>query len=385
MKKLIFKKFAKDLTKFFLLASISVTLIVWVIQAVNFLDLVTEDGHGFKIYFLYTLLSLPKIFSKTLPFIYFASVYYIILKYETNNELIIFWTIGIKKIEFINVLIKFSIFYLIFQLLLTTYIVPKTLDQARSFIRSSSVDLFSSIIKEKEFIDTVKNLTIFVEKKSKDGRLNNIFLKEDLGDDKYQIIYAKRGMIDDIKNKNILLLYEGKILNKNKNKTDNLKFSKTEINLSRFTTKTTTHPKIQETSTYLIFSCIIFLNDLSNSFIGKKLKKPIDETLNCRLNKLNDSFQEFFKRIVLPLYLPILSLIACLIIIKSKDDYDYFRYKFILFVFGVCTIIISEISIKYSGTQLIQNLFLISLPILLFIFIYGYFIKKFKIPNLVAK
>ena len=385
MKKLIFKKFAKDLTKFFLLASISVTLIVWVIQAVNFLDLVTEDGHGFKIYFLYTLLSLPKIFSKTLPFIYFASVYYIILKYETNNELIIFWTIGIKKIEFINVLIKFSIFYLIFQLLLTTYIVPKTLDQARSFIRSSSVDLFSSIIKEKEFIDTVKNLTIFVENKSKDGRLNNIFLKEDLGDNKYQIIYAKRGLIDDINNKNILLLYEGKIINKNKNKTDNLKFSKTEINLSRFTTKTTTHPKIQETSTYLIFSCIIFLNDLSNSFIGKKLKKPTDKTINCRLNKLNDSFQEFFKRIVLPLYLPILSLIACLIIIKSKDDYDYLRYKFLLFVFGVCTIIISEISIKYSGTQLIQNLLLISLPILLFIFIYGYFIKKFKIPNLVAK
>ena len=385
MKKLIFKKFAKDLTKFFLLASISVTLIVWVIQAVNFLDLVTEDGHGFKIYFLYTLLSLPKIFSKTLPFIYFASVYYIILKYETNNELIIFWTIGIKKIEFINVLIKFSIFYLIFQLLLTTYIVPKTLDEARSFIRSSNVDLFSSIIKEKEFIDTVKNLTIFVENKSKDGRLNNIFLKEDLGNNKYQIIYAKRGLIDDIKNKNILLLYEGKIINKNKNKTNNLKFSKTEINLSRFATKTTTHPKIQETSTYLIFSCIIFLNDLSNSFIGKKLKKPIGETINCRLNKLNESFQEFFKRTVLPLYLPILSLIACLIIIKSKDDYDYLRYKFLLFVFGVCTIIISEISIKYSGTQLIQNLLLISLPILLFIFIYGYFIKKFKIPNLVAK
>ena len=64
MKKLIFKKFTKDLTKFFLLTSISITLIVWVIQAVNFLDLITEDGHAFKIYFLYTLLSLPKIFSK---------------------------------------------------------------------------------------------------------------------------------------------------------------------------------------------------------------------------------------------------------------------------------------------------------------------------------
>ena len=110
MKKLIFKKFIKDYTQFFLVVSLSISLIVWVIQAVNFLDIVTEDGHGFKIYFLYTLLSLPKIFSKILPFVYFLSIYYIILKYENNNELLIFWTIGIKKIQFLNLLIIFSIF-----------------------------------------------------------------------------------------------------------------------------------------------------------------------------------------------------------------------------------------------------------------------------------
>ena len=80
MKKLIFKKFAKDIFQFFLLVSLSISLIVWVIQAVNFLDIVTEDGHGFRVYFLYTLLSLPKIFSKILPFIYFVSIFYIILK-----------------------------------------------------------------------------------------------------------------------------------------------------------------------------------------------------------------------------------------------------------------------------------------------------------------
>ena len=165
MKKLIFKKLAKDVFQFFLLLFLSFSLIVWVIQAVNYLDIVTEDGHGFKVYFLYTLLSLPKIFSKILPFIYFISLFYIIRKYENENELIIFWSIGIKKIEFVNVLLKFSIFYLILQLLLTIYIVPTTLDKARSYIRTSNVDLFSSLIQEKKFIDAVKNLTIFVEKK----------------------------------------------------------------------------------------------------------------------------------------------------------------------------------------------------------------------------
>ena len=115
MKKLIFRKFAKDVFQFFLLVSITISLIVWVIQAVNFLDIVTEDAHGFRVYFLYTLLSHPKVFSKILPFVYFISLFYVMSKYENDNELIIFWSIGIKKIEFVNILLKFSVkFYLLF-------------------------------------------------------------------------------------------------------------------------------------------------------------------------------------------------------------------------------------------------------------------------------
>ena len=68
MKKLIFKKFAKDIFQFFLLVSISISLIVWVIQAVNFLDLVTEDGHAFTVYFLYSFLVLSKVLTKLIPF-----------------------------------------------------------------------------------------------------------------------------------------------------------------------------------------------------------------------------------------------------------------------------------------------------------------------------
>ena len=99
MEKLIFKKFSADHAIFFLYIAISISLIVWVIQAVNFLDIVSEDGHSFRIYFLYTILNLPKIFSRILPFIFFISLFYIIVKYENNNELIIFWTTGIKKLN----------------------------------------------------------------------------------------------------------------------------------------------------------------------------------------------------------------------------------------------------------------------------------------------
>ena len=384
MKKLIFRKFAKDVFQFFLLVSISFSLIVWVIQAVNFLDIIIEDGHGFSVYFLYTLLSLPKIFSKILPFIYFVSLFYIILKYENDNELIIFWSIGIKKIEFINVLLKFSIFYLILQLLLTTYIVPITLDKARSYIRTSNVDLFSSIVQEKKFIDTVKNLTIFVEEKNNNGDLKNIFLKEKIGENEYQTIIAKEGKIKKYDNKSTLLLFDGKIINNNNHKINSFEFSRTEVNLSKFETKTTTHPKIQEIGSYDVLACIVRLKNFNNNFVtnffttNKKLN-------NCIPENLNDSFQEILKRFISPLYLLTLSLIACLIIIKSKDDYNYFKYKFGLFIFGVITIIISEVSIKYSSANIIQNINIFSLPILSLITIYLYLKIKLKKPNLITQ
>ena len=195
MKKLIFKKFLKDLTSFLLLVSLSIVLIVWVVQAVNFLDFVSEDGHSFKVYFYYTLLNLPKVFSRILPFIFFISLFYMIIKYENNNELIIFWTIGIKKIDFTKVIIGYSLLYILIQISLSAYLVPKSQDLARSFIRSSNVDFFPSLIKAGKFIDTVSNLTIFIENENNDGEFKNIFLKDDLAGPQSQIIYAKKGKL----------------------------------------------------------------------------------------------------------------------------------------------------------------------------------------------
>ena len=174
MKKLIFKNLIKDILVFFLLISLSMTLIVWVMQAVNYLDIVSEDGHGFKVYFMFTIFSIPKLYSKLILFLYFISIFYIISKYQNNNEILIFWSHGIKKQEFINVIMQFSILIILFQLFINTYVAPRTQDIARNYLRSSNIDYFPSLIGQKKFIDTVKNLTIFIEEQDySDGIVTN--------------------------------------------------------------------------------------------------------------------------------------------------------------------------------------------------------------------
>jgi len=372
MKKKIFKRIIFDVNIFFLIVLISVGSIVWVIQAVNFLDFIVEDGHGFQVYFYYTLLNFPKILSAIFPFILFLSLFYTFTKYENNNELLIFWTNGITKEDFAKTIVKFSIIYLIIQLLLTTIIVPKSQNMARSFIRTSSIDFFPSLLKEKKFIDTVENLTIFIEKKNAKGEMFNILLKDKLDDGSSQIIYAKKGYLDFSNNKNFIVLKKGKIINIKNEQIISLNFGETKFNLSNYTTKTTTWPKIQEHETFSLLSCVI------NTLAKQKILKE-NFYLKCTPSFYKEVIQELLKRVYLPIYLPLISLIACFLIIKSKESFNYSKLKTLLFIMGILTIIISELSIKLTGINQLSFIVFLFIPILIFFLTFNIFKIKSRI------
>ena len=362
MKKLIFRNFISDIASFFLIGAITLTLIVWVIQAVNYLDFVSEDGHSFKVYFFYSLLNFPKIFSKLIIFILFISIFYVITKYEENNEILIFWTNGIKKVDLINNLIKFSFLIIIFQIILNLFIVPSSQNLARSYIRESNIDFFPSLLKSKHFNDTVSNLTIFIEEKKNNGEFKNIFVKDSFENNKAQIITAKKGKI--IKKNNIFFLYleNGKIINLEKKNSTSFKFDKSELNLSKYTSKTIKSPKIQELNSIDLLKC-------SHSFLFFNEGFTIKDFV-CDLNSINPVLQEIYKRIISPFYIMIVVLISGCLIIKSKDDVNYFKYKFILFILGIFTVILSEISIQYTSYFDLINFLYLSIPFILSFILY---------------
>ena len=103
----IYKHFFFEFSKYFLITLLTFTAIVWTVQAVNFLDLVVEDGHALSVYLGYSLLNVPKILTKFIPLSFLISLVLTILKFENENELIILWTAGVNKIKVVNFLLKF--------------------------------------------------------------------------------------------------------------------------------------------------------------------------------------------------------------------------------------------------------------------------------------
>ena len=372
MKKILFRKLLFDCLFFFLISLFSIGTIIWVFQAVNFLDIIIEDGRNYLVYLNFSLLNFPKILSKLVPFVLFFSFIFVVGRYELKNELMIFWNFGINKIDLINFFVKFSFLVMLLQIFLTAIIVPKTQDLARSFLRASSINYLENFIKPKIFNDAVKNLTIYSNSKDEFGNLKEIYLKKGSGDN-FQITFAKEGKFKQIGQNQFLELSFGETISVINDKITNFKFKKSDFNLSNFEDNTTTYKKTQEVATLDLIKCYHNLMNFNFFNIDKNF-----EVENCRLDNIDNIIKELYKRLIIPLYIPVLILISLLLIFRSKENINYSRYRIFIFLIGFTTIIISEMTIRLINENFIENIKFFIIPIILVLGLYTNYFLQFK-------
>ena len=371
MKKLIFRNFAKDTLNFFIIMCLSVGVIVWTLQAVNYFDFVSQDGHGLKTYFSYIILNFPKIIHRIIPFIFFISLFYIINEYEYKNELQIFWTFGITKIDFANKIISLSIILTIIQILFGSYLSPLTQFKGRELLKNSNIDFFTSLLKEGKFINAVDGLTIFIDRKNYDNdNYSNIFI-DDSTKGQTRMIYAKNGTIIDNDNVKIFKLFGGKVINQDKKKVNVFEFEQIDFNLADYTSSTILVPKVQEMPSKELLSCLNF------KFFDKKIFSKKNSN-NCN-ESINDEIkQELFKRFYKPLYIPIIAILSCFLIIFPKNNFRYERNKKLIFLITFFILVISEASLRYSTSSEFATYLYLILPISSFFIIYMLFYRSVK-------
>ena len=389
MKNRIYKYIFHEFIRNFIVVLFAFAAVIWTIQAVNFLDLVTDDGHAFKIYLLYSFLIITKIITKLIPFTFLIASIMTILKLEKDNELIILWSSGLNKIHIVNLMFRISILMVLVQLFMATIINPKTLNFSRTLLKNSELQFIPSLLKVRQFNDTVKGLTIFVENKKIDGTYENIFIKDEgriltkvSGSDSGEssTIFAKSGYTTkDGKN---LILFDGNIqTTENYENVSIITFKKTTINFSGIYTKTTNVPKIQEKPSIRIIHCMqeknLFEKNcvLSNNIGILEGVESVKKTLTQ--NKI-----EFNRRFGMPLFIPLVSLISCFLLLSRKEKKNPTLYKFVFFILGISFLVGSEISVRYSGTSLGHAGIYYLIPLGLIPLVYLSLIRTFKYENL---
>ena len=358
----IFYNYLIEIFKTFLLILFGLSLIALTIRAVNFLDLIVENGYPTSIYFSYSFLNLFGLFPKFIPLSFLIAIFLFIYRHIENSEFLILWTSGLKKINLVNLFFNSSLIVLSFYLIFSIYITPLMLNKSRQLLANDKYNSILPTLKTNEFNDSFKNLIIFVEEKF-ENKVKNIFIQDNgnylkkltPNSSKNQItnIIANEGIVQ----KKELFLINGQIISFNKQSKKNqiIKFDQLGINFLDIDTNQIKQPKIQETSTNELFKCV-FKNELNNNFCNNESKKEIIPALNRRLS--------------LPLYIPVISLLCSLLIMKSKKIY---YKKSVIFSYCFFLLVVIELCIKYTGLNYITQIIFLILPFILSVFLYIFF------------
>ena len=283
---------------------------------------------------------------------------------KKKNELVILWTNGISKINFANKILLLSIFLLILQIILGSYLSPLFQFKSRMILKNSDISYFSSLIKEGKFINAVNGLTIFIQKKEGDGSFANIFI-DDSTTNNAKMTYARKGNIIDIENKKVFKLFNGSVINNKKNKVNEFNFDQISINLSEYSTNTILVPKIQETPSKQLLKCYFAKNS-----------EDLKNIQNCNPSINKEVNQELLKRFYKPIYIPLIAIITCFLIILPKTNSKYNSQLRLTFLSGFIILILSETSLRYATSSYLSMIIYLISPLILFLGTYSFFLIK---------
>ena len=366
----IYQNYFKEIIKTFFVILFALTIIAWTVRAVNFLDLIVENGYSVSIYFQYSLLNLIGILTKFIPLAFLISLVIFILKQIQENEFIILWTSGVKKINLVNLFFFISTIVMIFYLIFSLFITPYALNQSRQILSKDGFNSFLPTIRVQQFSDSFKGFTFFVGSKI-DNNIKDVFIHDrsnklktlnaNQSSNSSTTIVAQEGIVLEKK----MVLFKGQVISTNKEdlKSNVIKFEQLNIDLKNLETDTIKVPKLQETSTIKLLSCFKQIN-FNSIFCEQKTKREIITVLN--------------RRIILPFYIPLIALISSFLLIKSYSKRNYFFNKYSVFTFAFLILLFSELVIRYTGISKVLNLIFIFSPAILIILFYFFLIFMFS-------
>ncbi len=370
----IYNYITLELIKSFILILFSLSLIAWTVRAVNFLDLIVDSGYSTSTYFIYSILNLSNIMTKFISLSFLLALLLTIIRLERQNELLVLWTSGVGKYKITNLFFSISLIIFLIYIIFSTIITPTALYKSRALIKQSGVDTVSNLIKPNIFSDTFKGLTFYVEEKE-DNIIKNIFIKDDSNNlnsllpknstAKNKTVIAERGVI----NKNKIILEKGIIQSyQNDNTVKIIQFNKTLLNFDNLDNRVIKDVKIQETSTYKILSCLknYYYNQIPEGYIK-----------NCPKNNIAIVIETFSRRIIMPLYIPLVSILICFILIYTKNKKKKIINRYLFFTLSFVFLILSELLVRYSGISKIGFYTYLLTPFILLPILYLILLNSF--------
>ena len=340
---------SKSLTKYLLINTIVISILIIFINIIEISRIVEQENTTLKIFIYLSLLKLPTIINETTPFIIIISIAFLYRNLISNNELISMRNMGYSIID---IYIPIGITIIIYGFTVLILLNPLISISENKFIEITSKK--NSDIYSIKFIDSgmwIKNISEKDEKSFiniEDINLNSMLIKNikilNISKNTTEIILAKEGKVKD----RIFDLKNVSKLNIDTNKYTNLTNSRFAVNFNKSNI-------IDAISNYKFIPYYKYYDHIKN------LKKFDLHSSEISLYYLSEILKPFF--------LMIIGFVVMSFSSKFKRNENFFKVLFVAVLIGFLIFLFKEIVTNYTSKSDTNFIFsysiIITLPLLM--------------------
>jgi len=190
---------------------LSLAGVVWIVQALGRIDVITTKGQTLQTYFMMTTLVLPMLFLAVIPVALLLGTVAAVTNLNANSELVVINASGASNRTVLKPFIVLALLVSIFTGFVGHFVIAWSLTGLKSYSREMKADLVSIIVQEGDFTEVENGLTFHVAKRLPDGRLSGILISDDREEGKTQLYLAREGIVARSADDAVLYLRDGEI------------------------------------------------------------------------------------------------------------------------------------------------------------------------------
>jgi lipopolysaccharide export system permease protein len=181
----------------FLVTLLPVLTIIWTIQVLGRLNLVTDTGQSMGSFATLATFILPTIIPVVLPFALVIGITQTLTAMNNDSELPVIDAAGSARSIIYRPVLLLGILLSLFSFTVTNFIEPPSRVAARQMVAEAYADLLSSVIEEKTFRSIEDGLYVQISERHSGRILRGLFVV-DYRDPNFDLIYyAREGSIDE--------------------------------------------------------------------------------------------------------------------------------------------------------------------------------------------
>ena len=229
------KYIARQLVHATLLVTVSLTSIVWLMQALRYIDFIVNQGVSIVLFLKLTLLLVPWLLLTIIPPAFFCAVIFTYNKLHSDSELVVMQTMGLDKWRLTQPALRVGLCITAIAYLISFYLQPLSYQAFRDtqlFLRNNYVSI---LLQEGVFSSPVSGLTVFIRERRDDGLLKGILVQDSRKSGSAITMMADRGVLVQTPSGPRFLLEQGNRQEMSKGKLSFLNYDSYTLDISLYT------------------------------------------------------------------------------------------------------------------------------------------------------